>query len=167
MQITAHKHIWQHNPWYHWENWLFRIASALGLPIFTLSEVVGNPLIFLDESPSWTNTIRPSYRPTDTARCNNNTWWTCLRITPLKLTGNSLRPIDSLPYTMVRVRKLWKSDHWKREDDSVILAAVEGEGEGRRRDWVDNIAQWQGACAMNSHHERCLQTAVYGNLNWT
>jgi len=35
-------------------------------------------------------------------------------------------------YKMVKVRTLRKSDHWKRKDDSVVLAAIEGEVEGRR-----------------------------------
>jgi len=34
---------------------------------------------------------------------------------------------------LVKLRKLGKYDHWKKKDDSVVLAAVEGEVEGKCR----------------------------------
>jgi len=46
---------------------------------------------------------------------------------------------------IVKFKKVRKYDHWKRKDDSVLRAAVEGEVERRRRhgrrrrEWVDNI----------------------------
>ena len=49
---------------------------------------------------------------------------------------------------MVKIRKVRKFEHWKRRGDSVVLAAIEGEVEGkgrrgrRRTEWVDNIKEW-------------------------
>jgi len=53
---------------------------------------------------------------------------------------------EKRPLEMVKVIKY---DHWKRKDDGVMLAAIEGEADGKHRrggkrtEWVDNIRQWR------------------------
>ena len=54
----------------------------------------------------------------------------------------------------VKRRKTRKYGHWKRRGRSVVLAAIEGETEhrskrGRRRkEWIDNILDWEGGLAQ-------------------
>jgi len=48
----------------------------------------------------------------------------------------------------IKHRKLSKYCHWKRRSDSVVLATIEGEIEGkcfpgkRRTAWIDDVRQW-------------------------
>ena len=49
----------------------------------------------------------------------------------------------------IKHRKLSKYCHWKRKSDSVVLATIEGEIEGkcfpgRRTAWIDDVWQWTG-----------------------
>ena len=50
----------------------------------------------------------------------------------------------------IKKRKLAKYGHWKRRDDSLVLATIEGElcskgRPGRRRtEWVSNVLDWRG-----------------------
>jgi len=52
----------------------------------------------------------------------------------------------------IKHRKLSKYCHWKRRSDSVVLATIEGEiegkcfpGRGRRRTaWIENVRRWTG-----------------------
>ena len=54
----------------------------------------------------------------------------------------------------IKKRKLRKYGHWKRREDSMVLATVEGEIEGRKRrgrrktEWIDNIREWHGGMEM-------------------
>ena len=56
---------------------------------------------------------------------------------------------DGLLATIKR-RKISKYGHWKRRPDSVVLAVIEGEVEGRNKrgrrriNWFDNIPKWTG-----------------------
>ena len=49
----------------------------------------------------------------------------------------------------VRKRKIRKFGHWKRRGESVVLASIEGETQGRGRrgrrkvDWMNNIITWE------------------------
>jgi len=49
----------------------------------------------------------------------------------------------------IKHRKLSKYCHWKRRSDSVVLATIEGEIEGkcfparRRTAWIDDVRQWR------------------------
>ena len=54
----------------------------------------------------------------------------------------------------VKLRKIREYGHWKRRGDSIVLATIEGETEGkgrrgrRRMEWMDNIKhgkdEWSG-----------------------
>ena len=65
----------------------------------------------------------------------------------------------------VKEGKLRKYGHWKRRPDSLVIATIEGEVQGkakrgrRRRGWVEDIATWtdgglQGARQMAWRRER-------------
>jgi hypothetical protein len=67
----------------------------------------------------------------------------------------------------IKKRKLAKYAHWKRRPESVVLATIEGEVEGRakrgrrRTGWTDNIREWTGgmATARKMALERRMPTA--------
>ena len=69
----------------------------------------------------------------------------------------------------VKRRKIRKYRHWKRRGESVVLATVEGETDGRgkrgrrRVEWVDNIIHWEESVehAHVNAHER-MSTAHTG-----
>ena len=50
----------------------------------------------------------------------------------------------------VKRRKIRKYGHWKRRSQSLVLASIEGQMEGRGRrgrrkiDWMSNIISWEG-----------------------
>ena len=57
-----------------------------------------------------------------------------------------------------------KYRHWKRRGESLVIATVEGEIEGKRKrgrrriDWAENISQWEGG--MDSARRRAWRKTM-------
>ena len=69
----------------------------------------------------------------------------------------------------VKKRKLRKYRHWKRRGESMVLASIEGETEGRGRrgrrrvEWISNIVHWEeGVESAHRHARERMSTARNG-----
>ena len=67
----------------------------------------------------------------------------------------------------VKKRKIRKYGHWKRRGDSMVLATIEGETEGkgrhgrRRMEWMDNIITWEGGVEQAHWNARERRSTVH------
>ena len=67
----------------------------------------------------------------------------------------------------VKLRKIRKYGHWKRRGDSIVLATIEGETEGkgrrgrRRMEWMDNIKTWEGGVEQAHRNARERRPTVH------
>ena len=67
----------------------------------------------------------------------------------------------------VKLREIRKCGHWKRRGDSIVMANIEGETEGKgrrgrhRMEWMDKIKTWEGGVEQAHRNARERRPTVH------